>query len=109
MAGSNIDDAETAVAQSDSLVDENALIVRTTMSDHVAHAFEHACVDAASRPAGKRNPVNSAHIYFLFCVFPQAGVFNARTRLYNSFPGNLELLPAKQNQFPGSRIVSVKP
>ena len=39
VAGSDVDDAEAAVAQADAPVDENPFIVRTAMSDHIAHAF----------------------------------------------------------------------
>src|SRR5215211_464954 len=53
------------MAQPDVLVDVNPLIVRTTMRDHIAHAFKQAGVDATSRPAGKRDPINSAHIFLV--------------------------------------------
>src|SRR5215213_8876015 len=81
MTGSNIDDAEPPVAQSDSLVDENSLVIRTTMSDHVAHAFEHAGVDATSRPAGKRNPVNSAHIFLILRLSSSRSIQRAHATL----------------------------
>src|ERR1044071_6179566 len=65
MTGSDVDDAQTAVAQADVLVDVDSLIVWTTMRDHIAHRFQRGSVDTAARPAGKRDSINSAHN--LFC------------------------------------------
>ena len=51
MAGSDVDDAETAMAQTNARVNEDAGIVRPAMPQHVAHAFELPDVKAASRVA----------------------------------------------------------
>jgi hypothetical protein len=47
MPGSNVNDAETAMAQADASIDENALVVGTSVPQNVTHALEHLRVDAS--------------------------------------------------------------
>ena len=61
MARRDINDAQTAVAQAHTPVNEDALVVRPAMRNHVAHAFEHAHVKLAARAAGQCYSVNPAH------------------------------------------------
>ena len=49
MTAGHIDDAQSAMAQTDGAVDEDALIVRATMRDDVSHARQHAGVNASPR------------------------------------------------------------
>jgi hypothetical protein len=51
MTCSNVNDAEPPVAETYRLVDKYSLIVRTTVSYHIAHAFKHCRIDATSRAA----------------------------------------------------------
>jgi hypothetical protein len=44
MAARDVYDTQPPVTQADRTIDENALIVRATMDDHVAHAFEDSSV-----------------------------------------------------------------
>jgi hypothetical protein len=44
MAGRNVYNAQTAVAQSDRTINEDAFIIRSAMGDNVAHALEHGSV-----------------------------------------------------------------
>ena len=41
MTGRHVDDAQAAMAEPDVAVDEDSLVVRPTMPDHIAHLFEH--------------------------------------------------------------------
>jgi hypothetical protein len=44
MAGRDVDDTQTAMAQSDIPVDKRSFIVRPAMSNHIAHALEHVAI-----------------------------------------------------------------
>jgi hypothetical protein len=47
MTGGNVNDAEPAMTESDATINEEPLVVGTSVLDHVAHPLKHARVDLA--------------------------------------------------------------
>jgi hypothetical protein len=48
MARRDINNTETAMAQSDATIDEQTLVIRPAMSNDVAHPFKHIAINDAS-------------------------------------------------------------
>src|SRR5215216_818165 len=78
MTGSNVDDAQAAVAETDILVDVDSIVVRAAMRNHIAHRFQHGSVNTTARPAGKRDSINSAHMVSVLPLREQS--FSQRIR-----------------------------
>jgi hypothetical protein len=52
MTRGNIDDAQSAMAQANAVVDENARIVRTSMRDDVTHSLHDVSLNVTSGAGG---------------------------------------------------------
>jgi hypothetical protein len=65
MTGLYIDNAQPPVAQPDSTVNEDAFVIRTAISDHIAHAFEDCDVNHPPRSTRKSNAVYATHRIWL--------------------------------------------
>jgi hypothetical protein len=64
VAGSNVNDAETAMAEtnpSSARIDEDTLIVRPAMCHHVTHALQYRDINTSRRSARQGYSVNSTH------------------------------------------------
>jgi hypothetical protein len=65
MSGCHVNDTQPTVAQAHALAYKQAAVIRPAMYEHVAHAYEHALVNALVRPAGQYYSVNSTHNLFI--------------------------------------------
>jgi hypothetical protein len=61
MAGGNINNAQTAVTQSDVAIYEETFIIWAAMLDHVAHPLQNGTRNDSPGPARKCDSINSAH------------------------------------------------
>jgi hypothetical protein len=61
MTARHIHDGETAMAEADVTVNEQATIVRAAMGQHVAHPFERGSLDCAPAVCRQSYAVDTAH------------------------------------------------
>jgi hypothetical protein len=63
MTGGDVDDAQTAMAQTDVPIDEKTFVIGAAMPYDVAHRFELRARDRPARSTRKRYSVNAAHLF----------------------------------------------